>query len=60
MLPDTLEAGAPAGYSLNLHVPQNSEPERLGTPNVKKVIGDVAVGHGDLAVRGGWVGGLHE
>ena len=35
MLPDTLEAGAPAGYSLDLRVPQNSEPERLATPTVK-------------------------
>jgi hypothetical protein len=44
MLPDTLEAGAPAGYSLDLKVPQNSEPERLGTPNVKKVVATLPLG----------------
>jgi hypothetical protein len=44
MLPDTLEAGAPAGYSLDLHVPQNSEPEALGTPNVKKVVATLPLG----------------
>jgi hypothetical protein len=39
MLPDTLQAGAPAGYTLNLSVPQpsSSETERLGTPDVKDV-----------------------
>jgi hypothetical protein len=36
MLPDTLEAGAPAGYSFNLSVPQNTEPEALATPDVKR------------------------
>jgi hypothetical protein len=39
MLPDTLQAGAPAGYTLNLNVPQplSSEPELLGTPEVRDV-----------------------
>jgi hypothetical protein len=36
MLPDTLEAGAPAGYSFDLSLPQNTEPEGLATPDVKK------------------------
>jgi hypothetical protein len=36
MLPDTLEAGAPAGYSFDLNVPQNTEPEALATPDVKR------------------------
>jgi hypothetical protein len=36
MLPDTLEAGAPAGYSFALNVPQNTEAEGLATPDVKK------------------------
>jgi hypothetical protein len=36
MLPDTLEAGAPAGYSFHLKVPQNTEPEALATPDVKR------------------------
>ena len=37
MLPDTLEAGAPAGYSFDLNVPQRNEPDVLATPNVKSV-----------------------
>jgi hypothetical protein len=37
MLPDTLEAGAPAGYSFDLKVPQHNEPDRLAAPNVKDV-----------------------
>ena len=36
MLPDTLEAGAPAGYSFDLNLPQNTEPEALATPDVKR------------------------
>jgi len=36
MLPDTLEAGAPAGYSFDLDVPQNTEAEGLATPDVKR------------------------
>jgi hypothetical protein len=36
MLPDTLEAGAPAGYSFDLSLPQNTEPEGLATPDVRK------------------------
>jgi hypothetical protein len=36
MLPDTLEAGAPAGYSFDLSLPQNTEPEALATPDVKR------------------------
>lgn len=37
MLPDTLEAGAPAGYSFDLKVPQSKGPDTLGSPNVKDV-----------------------
>jgi len=36
MLPDTLEAGAPAGYSFDLSLPQNTEAESLATPDVKR------------------------
>jgi hypothetical protein len=36
MVPDTLEAGAPAGYSFDLNVPQNTEAEGLATPDVKR------------------------
>ena len=37
MVPDTLEAGAPAGYAFGLTVPQNTEAEGLATPYVKRV-----------------------
>ncbi len=37
MLPDTLEAGAPAGYAFHLNVPQSTDPDGLATPNVKSV-----------------------
>jgi hypothetical protein len=35
--PDTLQAGAPAGYSVNLTVPQSATAERLATPDLKDV-----------------------
>jgi hypothetical protein len=44
MLPDTLEAGAPAGYSLDLGVPQNEDPDGLATPDVKKVVATLPLG----------------
>jgi hypothetical protein len=44
MLPDTLEAGAPAGYLFDLHVPQNTEPEGRATPDVKKVVATLPLG----------------
>lgn len=44
MLPDTLKAGAPAGYSLDLQVPQSTGPDRLATPNVKKVVATLPSG----------------
>jgi hypothetical protein len=44
MLPDTLEAGAPAGYQFDLNVPQNTEPEGLSTPQVKRVSATLPLG----------------
>jgi hypothetical protein len=35
--PDTTERDAPAGYEVDLKVPQNSQPEGLTTPDVKDV-----------------------
>jgi len=37
MLPDTLEAGEPAGYALSLRLHQDEEPDGLATPDVKRV-----------------------
>jgi hypothetical protein len=44
MVPDTLEAGAPAGYHFDLRVPQNEAPDGLATPNVKNVTLKLPVG----------------
>jgi hypothetical protein len=44
MLPDTLEAGAPAGYSFDLNVPQDTEAGGLATPDVKKVVASLPLG----------------
>jgi hypothetical protein len=44
MLPDTLQAGAPAGYALDLAIPQSSEPEQLGTANVRRVVATLPEG----------------
>jgi hypothetical protein len=43
-LPETLQAGAPAGYTLNLSVPQTDQPEQLGTPDVKDVLTTLPAG----------------
>jgi hypothetical protein len=44
MLPDTLEAGEPAGYSLDLHVPQTNDPDALAQPAVKRVVTALPMG----------------
>jgi hypothetical protein len=44
MLPDTLEAGAPAGYDFNLHVPQVNDPNGLAQPDVRRVVTALAMG----------------
>jgi hypothetical protein len=33
--PDTLAAGAPAGYAIDVSVPQSEDPQALGTPTLK-------------------------
>jgi hypothetical protein len=44
MLPDTLEAGEPAGYDFSLHIPQGNDPEGLAQPNVQKVVTTLPMG----------------
>jgi hypothetical protein len=44
MLPDTLEAGAPAGYDFRLHVPQANDPDGLSQPNVRRVVTALPMG----------------
>ena len=36
--PDTAQAGAPAGYAIELDVPQSDDPDGLATPPVKDVV----------------------
>jgi hypothetical protein len=42
--PDTLVAGEPAGYSLGLAVPQDVEPEGLGSANIRRVVATLPAG----------------
>jgi hypothetical protein len=35
VVPDTAQAGAPAGYAVNLEVPQSQSSQRLATPDLK-------------------------
>jgi hypothetical protein len=44
MLPDTLLAGAPAGYALDLRISQRNEPDGLVSPNVRKVVATLPMG----------------
>jgi hypothetical protein len=44
MLPDTLEAGAPAGYTLDLHIPQNADPNTPTQADVKRVATTLPMG----------------
>jgi hypothetical protein len=44
MLPDTLQAGAPAGYTFDLHVQQSADPDGLATPNVRRVVATLPMG----------------
>jgi hypothetical protein len=44
MLPDTLEAGAPAGYAFGLHVSQGNHPDALAQPTVKRVVTALPMG----------------
>jgi hypothetical protein len=44
MLPDTLVAGAPAGYTFDLKVPQNTEPGGVATPDVRRVVATLPLG----------------
>jgi uncharacterized repeat protein (TIGR01451 family) len=36
--PETPQAGAPSGYTLALHVPQNEDPRGLATPDLKNAV----------------------
>jgi len=36
--PETTHAGAPSGYTLELHVPQNADPTALATPDLRDAV----------------------
>jgi uncharacterized repeat protein (TIGR01451 family) len=38
LAPEIAQAGAPSGYTIRLHVPQNEEPAGLATPTVRKAV----------------------
>ncbi len=44
LTPENTQAGAPSGYTIGLHVPQNEEPEGLATPTVRKVVVSLPAG----------------
>lgn len=44
MLPDTLQAGAPAGYDFKLHVPQANDADSRSQPNVRRVVAALPMG----------------
>jgi hypothetical protein len=44
LLTENTQAGAPSGYTIKLHVPQNEEPEGLATPQVKKLVMSLPAG----------------
>jgi hypothetical protein len=44
VLPDTLVAGAPAGYVFDLSVPQHNDPDLPNQPNVRRVVSTLPMG----------------
>jgi hypothetical protein len=36
--PETAQAGAPSGYTVHLHIPQNEDPTELATPDLRKIV----------------------
>lgn len=44
LAPETTQAGAPSGYTLDLHVPQNEDPRALATPDLRKVVVSLPAG----------------
>jgi hypothetical protein len=44
LAPETAQAGAPSGYTIDLHVPQNEDPGALGTPDLRNVVVSLPAG----------------
>lgn len=44
LTPETTQAGAPSGYTIELHVPQNEDPSGLATPDLHSAVVSLPVG----------------
>lgn len=44
LAPETTQAGAPSGYTIDVHVPQNEDPTALATPDLRKAIVSLPAG----------------
>jgi hypothetical protein len=44
LTPETTQAGAPSGYTIDVHVPQNENPTALATPDLRKAVVSLPAG----------------
>jgi uncharacterized repeat protein (TIGR01451 family) len=44
LAPETTQAGAPSGYTLAVHLPQNADPEALSTPDLRAIVVSLPAG----------------
>jgi uncharacterized repeat protein (TIGR01451 family) len=44
LAPETTQAGAPSGYTIDVHVPQNEDPTALATPALRKAVVSLPAG----------------
>jgi uncharacterized repeat protein (TIGR01451 family) len=44
LAPETTQAGAPSGYTIDVHVPQNEDPTALATPDLRKAVVSLPAG----------------
>lgn len=44
LAPETTQAGAPSGYTVEVHVPQNEDPTALATPDLRRAVVSLPAG----------------
>ncbi len=44
LAPETTQAGAPSGYAIDVHVPQNEDPTALATPDLRSAVVSLPAG----------------
>ncbi len=44
LAPETTQAGAPSGYAVEVHVPQNEDPTALATPDLRRAVVSLPAG----------------